>query len=53
VPAFGVGFGLRLLQRLTGPQDRWLLAVASIGLVLADVEWDGRRTDCCVVKSTA
>jgi hypothetical protein len=36
VPAFGAGFGLRL--RLTGRQDRRLLAVASIGLVLTAVD---------------
>ena len=40
--AFGVGFGLRLLQRLTGPRDRWLLAVASIGLVLAVFDGETR-----------
>jgi hypothetical protein len=40
--AFGVGFGLRLLQRLTGPRDRWLLAVASIGLVLAVYDGETR-----------
>jgi hypothetical protein len=40
---FAVGFGLRLLQRLTGPQDRWLLAVASIGLVLAAVNDEARE----------
>jgi hypothetical protein len=40
--AFGVGFGLRLLQRLTGPRDRWLVAVASIGLVLAALDGEAR-----------
>jgi hypothetical protein len=40
--AFGVGFGLRLLRRLTGPRDRWLLAVESIGLVLAVFEGEAR-----------
>ena len=40
--AFGVGLGLRLLQRLTGPRDRWLLLVASIGLVLAVSDGEAR-----------
>jgi hypothetical protein len=40
--AFGVGFGLRLLQRLTGPRDRWLVVVASIGLVLAILDGETR-----------
>jgi hypothetical protein len=37
-----VGLGLRLLQRLTGPRDRWLVAVASIGLVLAVLDGEAR-----------
>src|SRR5262249_20761484 len=40
--AFGVGVGLRLLQRLTGPRDRWLVVVASIGLVLAVFDGEQR-----------
>jgi hypothetical protein len=40
--AFGVGLGLRLLQRLTGARDRWLLVVASIGLVLAVFDGETR-----------
>jgi hypothetical protein len=40
--AFGVGFGLRLLQRLTGLRDRWLVVVASLGLVLAVFDNEAR-----------
>jgi hypothetical protein len=40
--AFGAGFGLRLLQRLSGPRDRWLVVVAAIGLMLAAVDGEAR-----------
>jgi hypothetical protein len=32
--SFTVGFGLRLAQRLTGPRDRWLVAVSALGVLL-------------------
>jgi hypothetical protein len=39
--AFTVGVGLRLVQRLTGPRDRWLIAVSALGVAIALVDREG------------
>lgn len=39
--SISVGLGLRIAKRLTGPSDRWLVAVAAFGVALAMLDREG------------
>jgi hypothetical protein len=39
-----MGFALRLAQRLTGPRDRWLVALSSVGALVAVVSGEAGGT---------